>query len=214
MASLSVVPMPVPRNLSLQAIEEHLVALEDSAALVPAEQEEQFRADLQEAMLTAADKRDQVGRFLAFGDSQVAFASAEIKRLQARKQRFEFMIERVEGYLIGILQNRKDAKTGKPLKLEGNSFTFSLARNPENIVIGDEEQIPGEYKSVNVKMPLGTWESILDELPLESRARLLTESGAPTISVDRSSVKHAVLKQHVGVAGADAAPETYRLVRR
>jgi hypothetical protein len=58
--------VPAPLRLTLYELEERLTALADSTELVAIEQEQEFLADFQAALLAAKDRRDPVAQFLAY----------------------------------------------------------------------------------------------------------------------------------------------------
>jgi hypothetical protein len=56
-------------------------------------------------VLKMAQKRDRVGQFLAHLEHQAAFAKAKIARLQERKAFFERATEKMEGYVIHVIES-------------------------------------------------------------------------------------------------------------
>src|SRR5271157_4885207 len=130
-------PPPAPHPLTLYAIEEQLTAMTDTAEMVPEDQEQAFLEEFRTMLTAAVDKRDRVGQFLSHLESQAAFAKAEIARLQERKAFFERAIEKMEGYVIRVIEmNGPDAK-GKYPKLEGKTVTFSIKDCPPSVEITD-----------------------------------------------------------------------------
>ena len=81
--TLAVVPAPL--RLTLYELEERLTALADSTELVAIEQEQEFLADFQAALLAAKDKRDPVSQFLAYCESQSALAPSAERVFQASR---------------------------------------------------------------------------------------------------------------------------------
>src|ERR1700683_2705139 len=55
----------------------------DTEELGPDELEQEYALELQATLLATVEKRDRVGQFLAHLESQIAFAHAEVARLQA-----------------------------------------------------------------------------------------------------------------------------------
>src|ERR1700735_1360879 len=78
----------------LYAVEEYLAVLVDTAELVPADQEQEFRDEFQLTLSTAVDKRDRVGQFMAHLEQQIAFANFEVERLRERKAAYRRGLER------------------------------------------------------------------------------------------------------------------------
>ena len=110
-------PIPVgavasaPHPLTLYAIEEQLTAMADTAEVVPEDQEQAFLEEFRAALTAAVEKRDRVGQFLAHLEHQASFAKAEIARLQERKAFFERATEKMEGYVIHVIESSgPDAK--------------------------------------------------------------------------------------------------------
>src|SRR5260370_10956754 len=64
MAALAAVPSPAVTAPPLYVIEDQLAALIETAELVSAEQEQEFRAEFQASLTAAIDKHDRVGQFL------------------------------------------------------------------------------------------------------------------------------------------------------
>jgi hypothetical protein len=190
MATLSVVPAPAPRRTLLE-IEEHLTALVDSTELVVAEQEQEFIADLEAAMMTAKDKRDRVAGFLTQCEGQAAIAAAEIVRLRKRQAFFENAVERMEGYVLHVvMQQPQDAK-GRYPKLEGNLSSFGAQRNPPSVTITDPATVPQSCKTISVTMPAPMWDSVLDSLDVDFGATVL-DTVKPTSAVLKPLVKDSI----------------------
>jgi hypothetical protein len=133
MAVLAVVPSPAVTAAPLYVIESYLAALVETAELVPPEQELAFRAELQSALMTAVDKRDRVGQFLAHLEQQIEFASFEIDRLKQRKANFECVLARLEAYVIETIENLGTDDKGNYRTLEGRTTTFSLRVCPPSV---------------------------------------------------------------------------------
>jgi hypothetical protein len=157
----------------LYDIEQHLAALIDTEDTVTPEQEEEYRQEFERVLLTAIDKRDRVGQFLAHCEAQVTFAEVEIKRLTMRKQFFTSRVEKLEQYISHtIISLGKDAK-GQWKKLEGQTVTFSLRRNPPSVEITDEAAVPHRVKNATVTMPAEIWDSVLDSLDMALAERVV-----------------------------------------
>lgn len=128
---------------TLYSLEDTLQALEDTAeGGISPEQQAEFEAALQEAITTAAVKRDAVGRYRRHMQAQIDFAKEEISRLQTRVSRFQGRIESLDAFVIAAMRN-----TGKR-KLEGNSFTLSLRKNPDSVQIDDAAKVPAAFLEI------------------------------------------------------------------
>jgi hypothetical protein len=206
-------PPPAPHRLTLYAIEEQLTAMTDTAEVVPEDQERAFLEEFRAALTAAVDKRDRVGQFLAHLEQQAAFAKAEIARLQERKAFFERAIEKMEGYVIRVIEMIGPDAKGKYAKLEGKTVTFSIKDCPPSVEIKDEAVIPADYKAITITLPALKWEAHLDSLDLEQRAGLLDSVEKPKASVSKTAVK-AAIGGGAQVPGADLIVGKKTLIRK
>lgn len=204
---------PAPHPLTLYAIEEQLTAMADTAELVPEDQEQAFLEEFRAALTAAVEKRDRVGQFLSHLEHQVAFAKAEIARLQERKAFFERAIEKMEGYVIHVIEAIGPDAKGKYPKLEGRTVTFSLKDCPPSVAIQDEAAIPSDYKAITITMPARQWEALLDSLDLEQRASVLDSVEKPKVAVSKTAIKKAI-DGGTQIPGADLIVGKKTLVRR
>lgn len=213
MATLAVVPTaPAETRLTLYDIEEHLQCLAETAECVPADRQEQFVAEFHRTLLTAVDKRDQVGRFMAHLESQIAFAKTEIARLQERKRKYEQTLEQVEGMVLRVVLSREPDAKGRYPKLEGRTVSFGAKKCPASTAIDDEALVPAGFKTVEIKMPMAVWEEAMDGLDLELRAKVLDAIRKTEATCDVTAIK-AALKDGTGVPGARLVTDKKVLVR-
>lgn len=154
----------VKRGPSLYELEEGLQALLDTEALVTPEKEAEFRADLEAQLRQTVVKRDRVAAFILALGSQAKFAAEEIQRLQARKNLFDRVAERVKGYVVEIIEKLGSDAKGNLRKLEGQTSTMSARACPPSLLILDEALVPLEYKSVTVTMAATDWEACKDRV--------------------------------------------------
>src|ERR1017187_2892761 len=207
MAALAVVPSPAVTAASLYMIEGHLAALIETAELVSAEQEQEFRAEFQAALTAAVDKRDRVGQFLAHLEQQIAFARFQIDRLRQRKATCERALVRLENYGIGTIEGLGTDSKGKYPRLEGKTTTFSLRACPPSVEVTDESAIPAEYRMLLLKLPAVTWEQLLNGLEIEERSAVLEQVNRPEVSVDKRSIKAVI---DVELSACDAIEDKLR----
>jgi len=208
--TLRLVPATPPAARPLYDLETHLAALLDTEDLVPEELEREYALELHATLLATVEKRDRVGQFLAHLESQIAFAHAETKRLQEREQFYRRALDRVEGYVMRVIDSLGVDDKGKHKRLEGN--TLSLRGCDKRVEVTDEQAVPARYKRVTVTLPAETWELVCDSLDLDLRDQVLGEVKTPKADVSLSLVK-ADLKADVAVPGAQLAGGTY-LVRK
>jgi len=200
--------------LTLYNIEEHLVALLDTAEMVEApEQQEAIFAEIQQALVTAIDKRDRVNQFMVHCESQQAAIDAEIKRLQALKKSFTKAQERMEDYVIRTIQSLGADEKGRYRKLEGKTCVFSVRACPPSVEVRDEAAIPAEYKTLTITVPATAWEELVDNVDLDERSKFLAAVKKTECSVDKRGIKTAI-DSGAEVPGADLAIGKYALVRK
>lgn len=185
---------------SLYYIEDGLLALLECADTVAPEQEQEYVADLAQAIGNAREKRDAVAQFLAHCEAQAEFAAAEIKRLQERKAGFENAAERLKGYVVRVME-----MSGQK-KLEGNNATLSLRKCPPSVEVLDEGSVPPQYKVATLKMPGDLVDTVLDALNIDSPVTL-------NWACDKRAIKTA-LEAGTAVDGAAIAPERFTVVRK
>ncbi len=198
MGALAIVPTPAA---TLYELEETLAALVDTAEMVKPEDEAAFLEQFQEALLAAREKRDAVGRFLAFCESQIDFATAEIERLKARKDSYKRAKERLESYVIRTIEGLGTDGKGKFRKLDGNATTLGIRANPPAVQIDSEGAIPMIYKRIAVAMPLVVWQAIVAALPEAELAEVSRLADDSTVYVDKVAIR-AALKAGDTVDGA------------
>jgi hypothetical protein len=185
--------------------EEGLLAFLDTAELVTSADEAAFLLDFQEALTTAADKRDRVAARIAQLEAQQAFAAAEIKRLQAFKRSKEGEQERLEGYVSYVIQRLgKDAKD-KWRKLQGHTSSLFLRACAPSVEITDEAAIPLDFKRAQIHMSAHMWDGILGVL-CECTPRFYQEvhgavANDTAITVDKVAIK-ATIQAGEDVPGA------------
>ena len=213
MAALTVVPPSPPAALSLYDTEAYIAALADTAELVPPEMEAEFLAEFRAGLVAAADKRDRVAHFLTHLEAQAALAAAEIKRLQERKAFFERAAERLEQYVLQVIEGLGLDGKGKAKKLEGNTTTMSSRACPASVNVTDEALVPAIFKSVTVTLPALAWEGLIDGLDIDAAAKLLDQIKKPAVAISKSLVKAAFDAGEV-IAGACLITDKKTLVRK
>jgi hypothetical protein len=194
-------------------IEDDLTALvETGKGGIPPELEQQYRADLAQALQKAVDKRDRVGQFIRYLEDQAVFAGEEAKRLTERKQLFERAAERMRAYVKYTIENviGRDEQ-GKWRKLEGRTVTFSLRKLPDILQVDDEAAIPAEYKTLVITVPAATWQRHLETCG--DRDGILAAIIHTEVKLDRRGLL-ARLKEGVELPGVDIRLGDYGLAMR
>src|ERR1035437_6236756 len=121
--TLRLVPEVLPAARPLYDLEAHLAALVDTEEMVSEELEAQFALELHATLAATVEKRDRVGQFVAHLESQVAFAHAEVKRLQEREAFYQRVLARMETYITRVIESLGLDAKGKRKKLEGTTVT-------------------------------------------------------------------------------------------
>jgi hypothetical protein len=95
--------------------------------------------DLISALAGTRQKVDNVNSVLSMFEGLEASASKEIERLKARAARYANQRQRLTDYVLATME------ASHLLKLDGETSTLALRRNPPSVCIDDMSQIPGEY---------------------------------------------------------------------
>jgi hypothetical protein len=194
--------------LTLFEIEDNLAALVNTEEMVEdPEQRNAIEAEIVSAQLTAVDKRDSFGKFLATCEHYSEAIAAEIKVLQARKKRFESAKERAEGYAVYAMQS-----LGKT-KLEGNTVTLALRKCPESTAVSDEASVPSQFKTLTITVPALAWEDFVDGVDIDEREKFLSAVRKTECFIDRTGIKQSI-KSGIEVPGAALVADKFSLVRR
>jgi len=205
-------PVPPPVARPLYDLEQHLAALIDTEEMVSAEQDEEYSAELQRVLIQAVEKRDRVGQFMAWLESQAALAQQEMQRLAERRAFFQRALARMEGYVTRVIESLGVDEKVKRKRLEGNTVTFALHGCEKRVEITDDQAVPAKYKRAAMTLPADLWEELMDSINFELRERVLAAITSPRLEVSSSLIK-ADLKADVAVPGAKLVGGTY-LVRK
>lgn len=135
-------------DLTLYAITDTLPALLDSLDMCETdEQRAECEAEIQRYFAALPAKVDGVARFREHLAATVALSKAEAKRVSARADRFQRMLDRIDWYTIRILERLPEPKYGTR-RLEGETATLALRRCPPSLHVFDATRIPAEYMTV------------------------------------------------------------------
>ncbi len=191
--------------LTLYSLEENLVALLDSQEMTEGDEQAQLEIlrEIAQANQAAVQKRDNLIRFFRHLDLQEASIDTEIRRLQALKGDYARGKERLEKYVISVMEELVPAPKKGAKKLEGSIGVLTLKKNPDSVEIEDETAVPNSFKDVTVTMSAETWLGFAPE-PLVAAARKID------YRVKRAEVKDA-LKAGKEVPGADMSFGALRL---
>lgn len=192
--------------LGLYEVDGDLAALVDTEASVPEEQRAAFVQSFQMAIRTSPDK---VAQALAFFESQIELAKSEIRRIRQRQADMEFFHESLSMHAISAIKALGPDRKGKYSKIEGQACTLGIRANPESIEITDAAAIPDSCKAIAPKLPLDTWNAVLDSVDLELAQKLDELAGRAPIEVSKSAVK--TLMSGAAVIPGAKTVQNYRL---
>src|SRR5262245_21218970 len=136
----------IPIDGSLFDIIDHTDALFNSIELTAEGSEERaaLEAEIYRYLDAEIRKVDNIAGYLAHCESQQEFAAQEMKRLQDRKRGWERKQERLESYIMRVMDG-----VGV-LKLEGCIHTLKLMACPASVEVINQEQVPPDYLRVTV----------------------------------------------------------------
>jgi chromosome segregation ATPase len=113
--------------------------LEESEAAAP-ETREQYAALIRAQIANTRDKVDRIAAVLATLETSAEACTAEIERLQRRRQSLMNNAERLKQYVLEVMM-----KNGMK-KLEGQTAALTMRANSPGVDIIDEAAIPAEYQ--------------------------------------------------------------------
>jgi hypothetical protein len=108
----------------------------------------ELSTDLISALAGTREKVDNVSRCIAMFDGLEASAAAENERLKKRAATFARQRQRLIDYTLATME------ASKLPKLEGNTSTLALRKNPPSVRIDDETAIPRTYFRFPVPPPV------------------------------------------------------------
>lgn len=191
--------------LTLFEIEDRYLALVNSEECVSPEMEQEFRTELSVALQSAVAKRDKVAQFLLACKQHEGAIDAEIKRLQALKKSWQAGRERMEKYVVSVIEGLGTDAKGKHHPLKGEISILSVRRNPVHVEITDPEAVPQQFKTVTVCMSADAWARIV-ALPYENEIGEITSvyDAATDLKtdIDKRAIKTAI-EAGLEVRGAD-----------
>ena len=146
----------------------------------------------------AVVKRDRVARFRAHLIDQQAFARAETERLRERQASFAKAQERLDGYIISVMECMGVKK------LEGQTATFSLRKRPDVVDVEDEALLTDEYVDITLsKMPRADYGKILATLDEAGHGDMVSALAAGAKGSPKKRELLAALKAGQEIPGAD-----------
>ena len=122
----------------LWQIEENLLALLDTVAMAPEDQQPEIQQEIADYLGREAAKVDQIAHVLAALEWEQKCAADEIARLQERKKVAAAAQDRLEQYVCRAIAMRGEKR------LTGATNTLSV-RHSDAVVIRDASLIPAQY---------------------------------------------------------------------
>lgn len=203
-----------PAAVTLYEIEAALLAF---AEAVDATEDPQRRGralvEIGEALRVARDKRDAVVGFLRYCENQQKFADEEIDRIQRRKERIARIHKELAAYVVGMIKQFAAPDKRGMQRLEGNHSTMRIQKNPDSVVVRDEQALPAVFKDVTVTLPACVWEALLMSVRPEDRPALEALVKRTEIKPDRKALAKE-LQAGADIPGAVLEPGEFRLAIR
>lgn len=123
-------------------IEEQLQALLDTEEMVGQEQAGEYFADLARAHTDAIRKRDGIIKALVSFDEQIEGAEEEIKRLKEHIARQQAAKERLQRYVVAVLEMLPEGRQ----RLTCHLGTLALRKGSKRVEVHDTSQVPWALK--------------------------------------------------------------------
>ncbi len=131
--------------------------------------QQQILVEIGRAVGQAREKRDAVVAFLRHCQDQEQFADGEILRLKERRAFIARARGELEAYLVQVVEEFAKPDRRGVKRLEGNLSSLRVQRNPDSVIVYDDEALPTAWKDVLLTMPAYVWEALLGRLESEER---------------------------------------------
>jgi hypothetical protein len=197
---------------TLYELEDTLQAFANTVALAEESSVRQLILDeIGQALRKTKEKRDRVVAFLRHCEQQQTFADAEIERIQKRKQVIARVCEELKCYLIHVIDQFALPDQLGIKRLEGNLSSMRIQKNPDSVLITDEQMLPVAWKDVVLTMPAHIWEALLQTLANDERALFEQKVKKREFRPDKKAIANQ-LKKGMEIPGADLRFGGLRLV--
>jgi hypothetical protein len=117
---------------------------------------EMIDCSIKERVSAEIAKVDGIAFYLREFAARATTAKVEAKRLKDRQDMWERREERLKEIVTQVM-----SMTGK-MRLEGNSNTLKLVKNPPSVEIAQPELVPDQYRLVSATMNLEDWKKVKD----------------------------------------------------
>jgi len=184
-----------------------LLELEENDS-IPAEIKQDFELALSSTGHTVLNKLDSTIQFIRAVESNIdlkrAHAQALLNVIKAEQERLneladrdEKSLNRFKAYLIRLIHVFAPTPKKGAKKLIGRVGELSIQKGSASVEVLDEELIPDEYKTVNLKIPMTTWKYLVRMQPS------LDESVEfKFVSVSKTAIKEALKDDSMKIPGA------------
>ncbi len=208
-----VIPVPVPRtSCTLYELEDSLQLLVNSVdSDDDSANREVILDEIGQALHKTKEKRDAVVAFLRHCEMQEQFADAEIARLQKRKAFIARVREELDRHVIGVVEQFAAPDRRGVKRLEGNSSSMRIQKNPDSVVVFDTQLLPPAFKHAVLTMPAYVWEALLQCLGTDERKEFEKLVERIEFRPDKRAIA-AELKNGTTIPGADLSFGDWRLV--
>jgi hypothetical protein len=200
------------QSCTLYELEDTLQAFANTMALAEEPPvREQILDEIGHALRKTKDKRDRVVEFLRHCEQQQKFADAEIERIQERKRVIARVCEELTCYLVQVIDQFAIPDRRGIKRLEGNLSSMRIQKNPDSVLITDEQTLPVAWKDIVLTMPAHVWEALLQRLTKDERALFEQKVKKREFKPDKKAIANE-LKNGVEIPGADLKFGDLRLV--
>jgi hypothetical protein len=199
-------------SCTLYEIEDTLQALANTVDLEEASADRAAIFDeIGQALRLAKEKRDRVAAFLRHCEQQQKFADEEVERIKKRKEQIGRVQHEIEQYVIRLIEEFAPPDRRGIKRLEGNICAMRIQKNPDAVLVTDENLLPLPFKDIVLTLPATVWAALLERLPTENRAELERRVKRSEIRADKKALA-TELKRGAEVFGADLRFGDFRLV--
>lgn len=200
-----------PAAVTLYEIETTLLAFADAVDSTDDPQlKERVLVEIGESLRVARDKRDTVVAFLRHCEAQQKFADEEIDRIQRRKERISRIQKELTAYVAWIIEQFAAPDQRGIQRLEGNHSSMRIQKNPDSVLVTDEQVLPAAFKDIMITLPAYVWEALLMCVGPADRPTFEALVKRTEIKPDKRTLAKE-LKAGVEIPGAELKPGELRL---
>jgi len=138
--------------------------MSETKALTLYQIEDDLLREIAEKSEQAIQKRDNLIRFLRHLDIQIEAVDREIERLKSLKQTWLTGKERVEQYVVRVIEECVEKPKRGQSKLEGTVGVLTLRKAPDRVEITDVTELPASYVDVTITMRGDVFEEMRQQL--------------------------------------------------